>query len=1085
MPEKKKINTEQTVEIAKGEISTVRRRVKARPSNLTIINGVLWTFITIAVVFVLFFTILLVNLLATTPKLDVSKFDNLQSSQIYDRNNELVADVGKTLRENVTYDDLPSSLVDAFVACEDSRFFSHNGFDISRFTKASAENVLRKLHLGGSAAGGSTITMQLVKNTYFTDDETGTTASRSGLAGIKRKFQEIKLAIELEDKISKEQILELYVNKLNYGANGRGIQNAANYYFDKDVQDLTISESALLVGTINSPTYYNPFLYLDNATDRRNNVLYLMYYHGYITAEEYNLAKSINVEDQLADPFVSRNGKGEGNPYQAYIDAVINEVTETTGTSPYSVSMKIYTSMSKGVQEAIDGIEAGETGGVFEWPDELLEVASVAIDNDTGEILGILGGRNYSKGGTLLLNHATQQKKQPGSSIKPLLEYALAFDKLGWATSHYLTDAPYNYVGTNFVVSNYDSKYRGEVTIQQALSWSLNSPALQTMQELMYNEDVGIEGIVEYMNKMGYDQVNTSNFDVQYAIGGATLEVTVVQQAAAQAAIINGGVYHKPHTVRKIEYIDGSDPYIPTYDGVQTLSEEAAYMVADCLAKNVRESHSYSYPNIRSSKYTVYGKSGTSNWGSEAAQYNIPVGSGKDSWINASNVDYTVCTWVGYEKAIKDQDTYMSLAKRSFDYQGKTTKLIFNALDEFMGVPDYTLKQPAGVVGITHLAGTNVSGNKNYPYVSVDGIPETVTVEDSEVQLHANGLIKKANYSLIAAEDLKESAAILEDLKNFTVDQQGKDGDGNITFKLTWDKYPNQDKFTKASKTMNLEIINNTKEETSATGDRAFDWSWVYGSVVYKADVSVNGEVVDTVISSGYDNNTSTYTRKLADGDEVTIIGYYAFENSGIASNKVKSKTFSIKEEPITVKYNKNDFEALISNYSLKVEREYTLDDNVYTVTKNGSKVTVASEQLTPSSLRKSDIRVKMTTPYKSSDVATIDSSTGLITGCNNDKVPSSDGKACEAVKINHLIYKWNNNSKTVEVKALPGQMEVSIIVPDGCPSDMIWKLEGAKENNTGYAITKYAASAIPGVENLSTKITVSGDITLVPYESN
>lgn len=698
---------------------------------------IIWTLIILGFVGLSFFLVFVRAMLSAMPSFDETKFVNKESTRIYDSNDELIAEIGYTIRKNVTYDDLPTSLVDAFVACEDSRFFEHGGFDPSRFLKATIDNVLNVVGIGngGNLSGGSTISMQLVKNTYFTDDASGAVASRSGLSGIKRKFQEIKLATELEKHLDKETILELYVNKLNYGANGRGIQNAANYYFGKNVQDLTLSESALLVGTINSPYYYNPFSYPEHAQTRRDEVLYLMYYHGYISSEEYKLARTIDVIDQVSDPSRETGEIGDGNPYQAYIDAVINEAQELTGESPYAVTMKIHTAMDPIVQTVADEIQAGNTQGRFEYPDELVEVASVAIDNDTGDIIAILGGRNYAKGGSRLLNHATQQFKQPGSSIKTIVEYPLCIEYLGWNSMHPVFDEPYTYAGTDLRVANYDGQYYNLISLQEAIERSLNAPALRAMDSLMEDDEVGRNKIIEYMNSIGYDQVNSSNFNVQYAIGGSTLEVSVVQQAAAQAMIMNKGVYIQPHTIKKIEFMEGDQKeFKPIYKHVQALSEETCYIISTLLNNNVNHGYSYAYPTIRNSKYKVYAKSGTSNWGGEGTAYGIPAGSAKDCWVNAATGDYAVCTWAGYEKAIPGENTYMSVKKRTLDMPGNITRLLFNAIEESHGEPQNEIKKPDGVVSMSFVAGT-------YPYVA--------PVDDLETW---TGLVRKSKMKLQTVE---------------------------------------------------------------------------------------------------------------------------------------------------------------------------------------------------------------------------------------------------------------------------------------------------------------------------------------------
>ena len=876
--------------------------------------------------------------------------------------------------------------------------------------------------------------MQLVKNTYFTDDATGTVADRSGLGGIKRKIMEIKLAMELEKNLSKEEILELYINKLNYGANGRGVQNAAEYYFDKDINDLTLSESAVLVGAINSPVYYSPFNYLDHATDRRNNVLYLMYYHGYLSKDEYNIQRAIPIENQLVDPSTSKGEIGDGLPYQAYLDAVIEEAEKLTGKSPYSVPMIIYTAMDRHVQHTIDEIQAGNTGGYFDWPDELMECASVVIDNDTGEMIGVLGGRNYSRGGTLLLNHATQQYKQPGSSIKTLVEYPLAIEYLGYATTKVIVDEPYCYLGTSTIVQNYNGQYYGQVTLEDAIAMSLNAPALKTMQDLVFSEEVGVEGIVEYMNNIGYTDVDSTNFDIQYAIGGSTLEVSVVQQAAAQAAYMNGGVYIQPHTITKIEFLDGTEPLVPEYERKQVISEATAYIMTQILNNNIRQGHSFSYVTIRNNNHPMYGKTGTSNYGSEAAQYGIPVGAGKDSWINSSNADYTVCTWVGYEKAEKDKDTYMSYAKRSFDYQGKVSRLIYEAIEESRGPVQGRITMPSGVSHITHITGID---------------PYTQPIEGMNEEYIVTGLIKSEFASLVQPEQIT-----IDSLNDFTVDPEFKDGarenglaidsDGKGTLKLTWSGYPDPEKLTVVDEEMKLSIYNAPGRETDATGKRLFDWSWVYGPIRYKADVTINGEKVGTVSA---DNNRYSYKFDVIPGSVVKVCGYYGYESGAIASNKI-CKELAVEDHQVVISYSNIPFADLnstsveqIKSYfnnwantnGTNVVYKYTGSNNAVDLKYNGNSMNGhADETLLQSELRNRTYEVYIK-GYVSSDECTIDPDTGYCKAgdeyCTISGTTSINGRCVFTVTYYH-----NDKSTIYETRTFnPGQTLTTPSIPDNC----------------------------------------------------
>ena len=510
----------------------------------------------------------IVFLLKDKPNLDLSDFNSQESSIVYDKDDNQIYELGTVIRQNVEYEDIPNSLVDAFVAVEDSRYFEHSGFDVPRFAKALISNIKTM----SFAQGGSTFTMQLVKNTYFTSDEEGHGAVKS----IKRKVQEIALALQLERQSSKKEIFTNYLNKLNFGGtsqNIRGVQKASQYYFGKDVNDLVLEESAMLAGVVNSPYTFNPYINLDYAQDRRDEVLYLMNYHGYISDNEYKAALATRVEDFLVGTSNNNErGSGNGTPYQAYIDYVVEEVYNITGLDPYNTAMRIHTCMDKDVQELMDNIQAGNVDDYFEYPNDEFEVASICLRNDTGEIIGILGGRNYADGGALLLNHATAQYKQPGSSIKPILDYVQAFEVLGWSTSHVVMDKPLVYQGTNYIISNSSNSYAGEVTLKYAVGNSLNTPAIQCIRELI--DKKGNSYLVDYLTSMGFN-IDLNDFDEQYGIGGKGLNVSCLQMAGAYATLMNDGYYTTPHAITKIEFLNEKAPIVPTYQATQTVSEQA------------------------------------------------------------------------------------------------------------------------------------------------------------------------------------------------------------------------------------------------------------------------------------------------------------------------------------------------------------------------------------------------------------------------------------------------------------------------------------------------------------------------------
>ena len=737
--------------------SSKQENKKKKHKVRNIISNILFIIIIIGVLCFAGGIIYLMDLLKDKPVLNPEDIISPESSIIYDRDGEEISEIGYILRRNVTYDELPTSLIDAFVAVEDSRFFEHGGFDVPRFTKAFMDNLKTR----SFSQGGSTFTMQLIKNTYFVDDDAGKGAAKS----IKRKVQEIALAMELErdPEISKEDIFVAYLNKLNFGGtyqNIRGVQKAAEYYFNKEVNELTLPESAMLAGVINAPTLYNPYNYPKYAQDRRDEVLDLMYYHGYITENEYKAAIRTKVEDFLSDESFSKRGVGKGDPYQAYIDQVVEEVFELTGLDPFNTPMKIYTAMDKNIQEKMDEIQAeivddkyyrtSKDGEKYFYPDDKFEVASICVDNETGEIYGILGGRNYADGGALLLNHATRQYKQPGSSIKPILDYSQAFEVLGWSTSHYVIDEPITYPGTQIYIGNSNGEYQGSIPLKHAVYESLNTVPVSTLWEIMQHENGGNEYLANYMKSIGFN-TNPKTFEVQYAIGGSGLEVSCLQMAGAQAMLINHGKYNKPHVITKIEYLNGKEPYVYKTETIQALSPEAAYLTTELLkfnvSGNVVRGDGSHYANLmelfQDRDYQVYAKTGTTNWDSSARVYKIPNGSIKDGWTIASTSKVTVATWMGYEKAERDEENnkvygYISYDVYNRNIKGKITKMILNETIDSFGLPE-NVEKPDGITTISHVA--------------VPGKPYIAPPEWFSEDMIATGLIKESASEVVWVDE--------------------------------------------------------------------------------------------------------------------------------------------------------------------------------------------------------------------------------------------------------------------------------------------------------------------------------------------
>jgi len=480
------------------------------------------------------------------PKYEDAKLNTMEVSRLYDKDGVEFAKIGEENREKVKYEQLPEVLVDAIIATEDARFFTHNGFDAPRFLKAFIGQVT-----GNSGAGGaSTLTMQVVKNS-FTDKYGEKT---SGLSGIVRKFEDIYLAVfKLEKDYSKQEIVEYYVNNHFLGGNTYGVQEASIAYFGKSVTELNLSEAAILAGMFKSPNAYKPTTNPENAAARRKTVLRLMRKHGYITEEEEEIANSIPVES-LAATGVNPSA----NKYQGYIDTVVDELKDRFGVNPYTTPLLVYTNLDRGRQDAVISVMNGEN---YDWKDDLIQGGVAVLDSHTGKILAIGNGRNRDNSVADQFNFATEIRRQPGSTAKPVFDYGPGIEYNNWSTAQIFDDSPYTY-SNGRSISNWDNGYYGQLTLRGALKDSRNIPALKAFQQVdqtnmrEFVTGLGIEPeICAYGYIYNFDDKKCHNendySDTQEPTGiheahaiGAFTGVSPLIMAGAYAAFSNGGTYH-------------------------------------------------------------------------------------------------------------------------------------------------------------------------------------------------------------------------------------------------------------------------------------------------------------------------------------------------------------------------------------------------------------------------------------------------------------------------------------------------------------------------------------------------------------
>lgn len=564
-------------------------------------------------------------IVSNAPKFNPDLLYKQESSIIYWPDGEILAKLGTEKREKITYDELPEVLIDAIIATEDSRFFQHNGFDLARFLKASVQQVLTR-----SGGGASTLTMQVVKNTF-------TSTEASGWDGIVRKFTDIYMSIyQVEKKYSKKEIIEFYVNAPFLGSGSYGVEQACQTYFGKSAKDINLAEAALIAGLFQAPGAYDPFIYPEKAEQRRNQVLYLMERHGYITKEERKIAESMSVESLLKT--TSENGT-KSNEWQVVIDTVTQEIETKTKLSPYTTPMEIYTTIDKDMQRHINSVMNGES---FNWANDVVNGGIAVVDVNNGSIKAVGGGRDKSKERTF--NTATQNTRQIGSTSKPLFDYGPGIEYENWSTYNLYADEPYHY-STGVGVSNWDRGYNGLMTMRTALGQSRNIPAIKAFQANTNSN------IIKFTTSLGlHPEVNGNTIHEAHAIGGYSGE-TPLTMAAAYAAFSNGGYYIKPYSYSKIIYRNTGEVVETKVEKTRVMSEETAYMMTDLLKTSAQMGLGNQY---YVNGITYGAKTGTSNFDDATIS---AMGYGPDAvndlWVTGINPDYAMSVWYGYVKRDK------------------------------------------------------------------------------------------------------------------------------------------------------------------------------------------------------------------------------------------------------------------------------------------------------------------------------------------------------------------------------------------------------------------------------------------------
>ena len=586
-------------------------------------------FITPIILFALSLVIASLYLIITMPwweELDLNKLENIQqSSFIYDYKDEKIASIhGTENRIKVPLSDIPEHVQNAFIVVEDIRFRKHPGFDVRRMIGA----LIADIKAGGFVEGASTITQQVIRNSHLTQEKK-----------ISRKIQEIYLAYQLEKKYSKDQILEAYLNLIYFGKGTYGIEAASRKYFGKSVKELTVAEGALLAGIPKNPSRYSPFINKEASLERRNLILDLMVKHGILTPEEGNKFKE--------EPLTLAEEQPESYPHRFFMDMVLEEAADILNVNEdelFTNGYRIFTTLDSDLQKFAE--EIYNNADLFPKSpvtSEVCQSALVVLDSSTGEVRAILGGREEKEDTDNSIrkgfNRAIQSKRQPGSAIKPIVVYAPAIENFGYTPATLIEDSPVT-IG-NYTPSNYGGKFRGWVTLREAVAYSINIPAVKVLY------DIGLKNGISFAQKLGIPFAEEDYNNLSVALGGFHYGISPMDLAEAYTAFADKGMYKEYTTIRRIEDSHGVPLYKFEPKKQQLISEETAFIISNILQSTVQWSGGTA-SRLKSLQIPLCAKTGTVQL-PDTEEFKEIKGT-KDAWIAAYNPDYVIVIWMGFDE---------------------------------------------------------------------------------------------------------------------------------------------------------------------------------------------------------------------------------------------------------------------------------------------------------------------------------------------------------------------------------------------------------------------------------------------------
>ena len=613
----------------------------------------------------------------TAPKITAADLQGATETQILDMNQELITKLGGENRDLIAPEEVPQGLKDAVTSIEDKRYYSHLGIDPIRIIGS----FVRNLRAGHITQGGSTITQQLIKLSVFSTKKEDQT--------YKRKIQEILLALQIEREFSKEQILTYYLNKVYMANNTYGFGTAANYYFGKELKELTIPQLALLAGMPQAPSSYDPYAHPEQAQERRDIVLQSMKDNGKLTDAQLQEAKATPITEGLVAEHEQVSTDDNRLIFDSFLTMVADEVKEKTGLDVYSDGLTIETTVNSHAQNRL--YEILNTNRYVQYVDDKIQNAVVMLDSTTGAVRAINGGRKQTN--LLAYNRAIQNNRSTGSSIKPIMDYGPAIEYLNYSTGQTMVDKPTKY-SSGFELNNWDNQYMGTMTMRRALVLSRNTPAYQTFKA------VGNDNVQAFLKKLDLSVMNDGKESlVESNSIGANL--SPLKMAAAYSAFANYGTYSKPYTVTKITTRDGQVLQFKP-DQHQAMKDSTAYMITNML----KDTFTYGFANdLKMGNLPHAAKTGSSNYtpeqrkqiGASENEFVIP-----DSWFIGFSPAYTISVWTGYDNPYTKGH---GLSQTEANY----SKWIYGHLMNFAmkQTPVKDWEQPSSVVSSQIVVGSN------------------------------------------------------------------------------------------------------------------------------------------------------------------------------------------------------------------------------------------------------------------------------------------------------------------------------------------------------------------------------------------